>query len=118
LRAPHFAAPYFAAEDGELSVSSIMRFSIKSNFSIWYALYSSQSEFSISNGYGFTTDIRLVRQVMRNWDLRVGFSYAFSTFKSSQGNHSRQDLMLGLGLIDRFDGQVSAAGKSIGARKN
>jgi hypothetical protein len=95
-----------------------MRFSIKSNFSIWYALYSSQSEFSISNGYGFTTDIRLVRQVMRNWDLRVGFSYAFSTFKSSQGNHSRQDLMLGLGLIDRFDGQVSAAGKSIGARKN
>jgi hypothetical protein len=55
---------------------------------------------------------------MRNWDLSGGFSYAFPTCKSSQVNHSRQDLMLGLGLIDRFDGQISAAGKSIGARKN
>lgn len=90
---------------------------LKSNFSVWYAPYSSQSDFSISNGYGFTTDIRLVRQVMRNWDLSGGFSYGFSTFKSSLGDHSRQDLMLGLGLIYRFDGQVSAEGKSIGTHK-
>lgn len=90
---------------------------LKTNFSLWYAPYSSQSDFSISNGYGFTTDIRLVRQVMRNWDLSGGFSYGFSTFKSSLGDHSRQDLMLGLGLIYRFDGQVSAEGKSIGTHK-
>jgi hypothetical protein len=54
---------------------------------------------------------------MRNWDLSGGFSYGFSTFKSSLGDHSRQDLMLGLGLIYRFDGQASTAGKSIGSHK-
>ncbi len=89
---------------------------LKTNFSLWYAPYSSQSDFSISNGYGFTTDIRLVRQVMRNWDLSGGFSYNFSTFKSSLGDHSRQDLILGLGFIYRFDGQAST-GKSIGSNK-
>lgn len=90
---------------------------LKTNFSLWYAPYSSQSDFSISNGYGFTTDIRLVRQVMRNWELSGGVSYGFSTFKSSLGDHSRQDLMLGLGLIYRFGGEVSPEGKSIGKHK-
>lgn len=80
---------------------------LKSNFSVWYAPYSNQSDFSISNGYGFTADVRLVRQLMRNWELSGGFSYGFSTFKSSLGDHSRQDLMLGLGLIYRFDGLAS-----------
>ena len=38
---------------------------LKSNFSVWYAPYSSQSDFSISNGYGFTTDIRWVFMTQR-----------------------------------------------------
>ena len=54
---------------------------------------------------------------MRNWELSGGVSYDFSTFKSSLGDHSRQDLMVVLGLIYRFGGEVSPEGKSIGKHK-
>lgn len=89
---------------------------LKSNFSAWYAPYSGQSDFSISNGYGFIADVRMLRPIVRNLDLSGGFSYGFSSFKTSLGNHARQDLMLGLGFIYRFDGLGRDSGQSDGGK--
>lgn len=75
---------------------------LKTDLSAWYAPRASQSDFVISDGYGLSADIRLVRPIRRQLDLSGGISYGLSRFKSSLGEHANQQVIFGFGLIYRF----------------
>ena len=75
---------------------------LKTDLSAWYAPRASQSDFVISDGYGLSADIRLLRPIRRQLDLSGGISYGLSRFKSSLGEHANQQVIFGFGLIYRF----------------
>lgn len=83
---------------------------LKTNLSVWYVPRASQNDFVISNGYGLSADIRLLRPIGRQLDLSGGISYGLSNLKSSLGEHAGQQVIFGLGLVYRFgDFQFSKA---------
>lgn len=95
---------------GSLENESILKFSgperknlrLKTGLSAWYAPRASQSDFVISDGYGLSADIRLLRPIRRQLDLSGGISYGLSRFKSSLGEHASQQVIFGFGLVYRF----------------
>lgn len=75
---------------------------LKTDLSAWYAPRASQSDYVISDGYGLSVDIRLMRPIRRQLDLSGGISYGISRFKSTLGEHANQQVIFGFGLIYRF----------------
>jgi hypothetical protein len=88
--------------ENERALSPERALRLKTNISVWYAPQANQSDFVISNGYGLSADIRLLRPLGRQWDLSGGLSYGISRFQSSLGEHAGQQVIFGLGLIYRF----------------
>ncbi len=75
---------------------------LKTDLSAWYAPRASQSDFVISDGYGLSVDVRLLKPIRRQLDLSGGISYGLSRVKSSLGEHANQRVIFGLGLVYRF----------------
>lgn len=64
----------------------------------WYFPGGKQSDYSVSNGYGYWVGSKLMRPVFSSMVFSAGFSYGFNLVNTSLGTHSSTEVGFNLGL--------------------